>query len=51
SHSDGFAKFMTVGQTAWFVVQLLARKARRLPITELEIMMVAFAAMNVLIYF
>ncbi|KIK51327.1 hypothetical protein GYMLUDRAFT_181578 [Collybiopsis luxurians FD-317 M1] len=51
SHSDGFAKFIAVGQTAWFVVQLLARKARRLPITELEIMTVAFAAMNVLIYF
>ncbi|KIK51318.1 hypothetical protein GYMLUDRAFT_981701 [Collybiopsis luxurians FD-317 M1] len=51
SHSDGFGKLIAVGQTAWFVVQLLARKARRLPITELEIMTVAFAAMNVLIYF
>ncbi|KIK51321.1 hypothetical protein GYMLUDRAFT_181581 [Collybiopsis luxurians FD-317 M1] len=51
SHSDGFAKFIAVGQTAWFVVQLLARKARRLPITELEIMTVAFAAMSILIYF
>ncbi|KIK51314.1 hypothetical protein GYMLUDRAFT_181609 [Collybiopsis luxurians FD-317 M1] len=51
SHSDGFAKFIAVGQTAWFVVQLIARKARHLPITELEIMTVAFAAMNVLIYF
>ncbi|KIK51329.1 hypothetical protein GYMLUDRAFT_181605 [Collybiopsis luxurians FD-317 M1] len=51
SHSDGFAKFIAVGQTTWFMVQLLARITRRLPITELEIMTVAFAAMNVPIYF
>ncbi|KAE9405724.1 hypothetical protein BT96DRAFT_988230 [Gymnopus androsaceus JB14] len=50
SHSDGFAKFVAVGQTTWFVVQLLARYAETLPITELEIMTVAFAAMNFIIH-
>ena len=51
SHSDGFAKLIAVGQTTWFMVQLLARLTQHLPITELEIMTVAFAAMNILIYF
>ncbi|KIK54381.1 hypothetical protein GYMLUDRAFT_48747 [Collybiopsis luxurians FD-317 M1] len=51
SHRDGFAKLIALWQTTWFVVQLLARWARHLPITELEIMTVAFATMNVLIYF
>ncbi|KIK51380.1 hypothetical protein GYMLUDRAFT_252080 [Collybiopsis luxurians FD-317 M1] len=50
-HSDGFAKFVAVGQTTWFVVQLLARWVEGLPVTELEIMTLAFAAMNVLIYY
>ncbi|KIK67112.1 hypothetical protein GYMLUDRAFT_37148 [Collybiopsis luxurians FD-317 M1] len=35
----------------WFVVQLLARWARRLPVTQLETMTVAYAALNVLTYF
>ncbi|KIK61496.1 hypothetical protein GYMLUDRAFT_225169 [Collybiopsis luxurians FD-317 M1] len=51
SHTDGFAKLIAVWQTTWFVVQLLARLAQRLPITELETMTAAFAAMNVLLYF
>ncbi|KIK64587.1 hypothetical protein GYMLUDRAFT_160639, partial [Collybiopsis luxurians FD-317 M1] len=34
-----------------FVVQLLTRWVQHLPITELEIMTVAFAVMNILIYF
>ncbi|KIK61493.1 hypothetical protein GYMLUDRAFT_166351 [Collybiopsis luxurians FD-317 M1] len=51
SHRDGLGKLIAVWQTTWFIVQLLARLAQRLPITELEIMTVAFAAMNVLVYF
>ncbi|KAF5371552.1 hypothetical protein D9757_010364 [Collybiopsis confluens] len=49
--SDSFAKLIAVGQTIWFVVQLCARWATNLPITELEVMTLAFAAMNVPIYF
>ncbi|KAF5366085.1 hypothetical protein D9757_012383 [Collybiopsis confluens] len=49
--SDSFAKLIAVGQTTWFVVQLCARWATNLPITELEVMTLAFAAMNVPIYF
>ncbi|KAF9065718.1 hypothetical protein BDP27DRAFT_1549503, partial [Rhodocollybia butyracea] len=43
SHSDGFSKFITVAQTTWLVIQLLARVAQRLPATELEIMTAAYA--------
>ncbi|KAF5366083.1 hypothetical protein D9757_012385 [Collybiopsis confluens] len=49
--SDSFAKLIAVGQTIWFVVQLCARWATNLPITEMEVMTLAFAAMNVPIYF
>ncbi|KIK62344.1 hypothetical protein GYMLUDRAFT_243000 [Collybiopsis luxurians FD-317 M1] len=41
----------TVWQTTWFVAQLLARLTQGLPVTELEIMTVAFAAINILVYF
>ncbi|KAH7873936.1 uncharacterized protein C8R40DRAFT_336780 [Lentinula edodes] len=50
SHSDALAKFLAIGQTGWFVVQLVARRVENLSITVLEIMTVAFAAMNVMIY-
>ncbi|KIK53933.1 hypothetical protein GYMLUDRAFT_49111 [Collybiopsis luxurians FD-317 M1] len=51
SHSDGFSKLIAVMQTTWFVVQLFTRWAEGLAVTELEVMTLAFAAMNVLIYF
>ncbi|KAJ4474384.1 hypothetical protein J3R30DRAFT_3508426 [Lentinula aciculospora] len=51
SHSDGLSKLLAVGQTSWFVIQLLARRSQRLSIAELEIMTIAYAVMNVLIYF
>ncbi|KAE9391776.1 hypothetical protein BT96DRAFT_1000995 [Gymnopus androsaceus JB14] len=50
SRSDSFSKLVVVSQTTWFVVQLLARWANKLPITLLEVMTVAFAAMNIIIY-
>ncbi|KIK53938.1 hypothetical protein GYMLUDRAFT_178257, partial [Collybiopsis luxurians FD-317 M1] len=50
SHSDGFSKLIAVMQTAWFMVQLFARWAKGLPVMELKVMTLAFAAMNVLIY-
>ncbi|KIK54076.1 hypothetical protein GYMLUDRAFT_177907 [Collybiopsis luxurians FD-317 M1] len=51
SHNDGFSKLIAIMQTGWFVVQLFARWVEGLPVTELEVMTLAFAAMNVLIYF
>ncbi|KAJ3819747.1 hypothetical protein F5880DRAFT_1489196 [Lentinula raphanica] len=50
SHRDALAKSLAIGQTAWFVIQLVARRVEGLSIAALEIMTVAFAAMNVLIY-
>ncbi|KAF5373529.1 hypothetical protein D9757_010500 [Collybiopsis confluens] len=51
SDSDSFGKLIAVGQTAWFVIQLLTRWIEGLVVTELEVMTLAFAAMSVLIYF
>ncbi|KAF9072837.1 hypothetical protein BDP27DRAFT_1417605 [Rhodocollybia butyracea] len=51
SHSDAFSKFIAVAQTTWLVIQLVARAARGLPATELEIMTAAFVFMNLLLYF
>ncbi|KAF5366066.1 hypothetical protein D9757_012390 [Collybiopsis confluens] len=48
--SDISAKLIAVGQTTWFVVQLCARWVTNLPVTEMEAMTLAFAAMNVPIY-
>ncbi|KAF5375800.1 hypothetical protein D9757_011199 [Collybiopsis confluens] len=49
--SNSFAKLIAVAQTTWFVVQLCARWATNLPVTELEVMTLAFATMNLPIYF
>ena len=43
SKGDGLAKALVLGQTGWFMVQVLARAALHLDITELEIMTVAYA--------
>src|ERR1700748_2482116 len=44
--SKGFATF----QTGWFVIQCIARSVQGLPITELELITVAFATLNLVIY-
>lgn len=43
--SKGFAFF----QTSWFIVQCIARGHQHLPLTELEIVTLAFAALNIVI--
>ncbi|KIK53965.1 hypothetical protein GYMLUDRAFT_178282 [Collybiopsis luxurians FD-317 M1] len=50
-HRDVLGKLVAVSQTAWFMIQLAARSVEGLPITELEIMTLAFATMNVAIYY
>jgi hypothetical protein len=48
--SDGIAKAIVILQTSWFVVQCIARGFKHLPLTELEIVTLAYAMMNSFIY-
>jgi hypothetical protein len=51
SKSDGLAKLVVLVQTAWFTGQCLARVVQKLAITELEIVTLAYTALNGVIYF
>ncbi|KAF9471915.1 hypothetical protein BDN70DRAFT_998426 [Pholiota conissans] len=51
SKRDGLSKLIAMGQTAWFLAQCISRKAQGLVTTELELVTIAFAALNVFIYF
>jgi hypothetical protein len=48
--SDWTAKAIVILQTSWFIVQCIARGFRHLPLTELEIITLAYAMMNSFIY-
>ena len=48
--SDWLAKSLVLLQTSWFVVQCISRAKEHLPITHLEIVTLAYAAMNFVIY-
>ena len=48
--SDWLAKSLVLLQTSWFVMQCIARAKEHLPITHLEIVTLAYAAMNFVIY-
>ena len=50
SKSDGLAKSLILVQTSWFVMQCIARAIEHLPVTHLEIVTLAYAAMNFVIY-
>ncbi|KAF8648136.1 hypothetical protein AX16_006386 [Volvariella volvacea WC 439] len=47
---DILAKAIVVLQTLWFVVQCIARRVENLVLTELELVTLAFAALNTLTY-
>lgn len=51
SKGDGLSKAFVVGQCGWFILQLLSRWINGLAITEIEIVTLAFAALNGIIYF
>ena len=51
SKADSLAKTIVVGQTAWFIAQCLARGIQGLVFTQLEIVTLAFAVLNGLMYF
>ena len=48
--SDWLAKSLVLLQTSWFVMQCIARCIKHLPVTHLEIVTLAYAAMNFVIY-
>ncbi|KAF8648131.1 hypothetical protein AX16_006381 [Volvariella volvacea WC 439] len=47
---DLLAKLIVVLQTTWFVVQCIARRVEGLVLTELELVTLAFAALNAVTY-
>lgn len=50
SKSGSVAKFLTVAQTTWFILQFAERWAARQTRTQLEVMTVAYAILNIFIY-
>ena len=48
--SDWLAKSLVLLQTSWFTMQCIARGIKHLPVTHLEIVTLAYAAMNFVIY-
>jgi hypothetical protein len=50
SKGDAFAKGLAVVQVLWLIVQVISRAAKGLPISQLEIAVLAFSACAVLIY-
>ncbi|KAF4626782.1 hypothetical protein G7Y89_g11374 [Cudoniella acicularis] len=48
--TDTFARVITVTQISWMVLQVITRAARHLPISQLEIAVVAFAACAIIIF-
>ncbi|KAF8649023.1 hypothetical protein AX16_006065 [Volvariella volvacea WC 439] len=47
---DFLTKLVVVVQTSWFVIQCIARHAQGLVVTELELVTLAFATLNVITY-
>ena len=50
SKADIFSKGIVLLQTAWFIVQCISRFATKLAVTELEVVTLAFAALNAVTY-
>ncbi|KAI9448967.1 hypothetical protein F5148DRAFT_987816, partial [Russula earlei] len=50
SKGDAISKMLVILQTGWFVVQCIARGVEGLPVTELELVTVAFATLNFVMY-
>ncbi|KAG6915933.1 hypothetical protein DXG01_009227 [Tephrocybe rancida] len=51
SKGDLLAKSLVLLQVTWFILQVVARAAQRLDITELEVVTLAFAILNYFTYF
>ncbi|KAI0062817.1 hypothetical protein BV25DRAFT_1825373 [Artomyces pyxidatus] len=50
SHGDTLSKTLAVTQTLWFVIQCIARRVEHLPITQLEVMTLAYTTITVAMY-
>jgi hypothetical protein len=50
SRGDVLSKGLAIIQTGWFVLQCIARSVEHLPITELELVTLAFATLNFVTY-
>lgn len=50
SRGDGFWKALVILQTGWFVLQVVARGVERLPVTELELLTLGLAMLNLVTY-
>ncbi|KAF9525632.1 hypothetical protein CPB83DRAFT_771742, partial [Crepidotus variabilis] len=50
SKSDFISKSLTVFQSTWFIIQCVARGIQHLPMTEMELLAVALASLNGLMY-
>ncbi|KAF8649021.1 hypothetical protein AX16_006063 [Volvariella volvacea WC 439] len=51
SKGDFLSKVVVVMQTSWFVLQCITRRVQHLVLTELELVTLAFATLNIIIYF
>ncbi|KAI0059772.1 hypothetical protein BV25DRAFT_1828494 [Artomyces pyxidatus] len=50
SQGDALSKALAVVQTLWFIVQAIARRVEGLPITQLEVMTLAYTTITVVMY-
>ncbi|KAI9451575.1 hypothetical protein F5148DRAFT_961409, partial [Russula earlei] len=50
SKGEIVSKLLIILQTSWFVMQCIAQGVQGLPITELELVMVAFATLKFVMY-
>src|ERR1700688_1617164 len=50
SQGDILSKGLVIVQTGWFILQCIARRVEYIPITELELVTLAFAALNFVTY-
>ncbi|KDQ49497.1 hypothetical protein JAAARDRAFT_42807 [Jaapia argillacea MUCL 33604] len=50
SKRDALSKAVIMVQTAWFILQCIARLFEHLPITEIEVVTLAFTVLNLLTY-
>ena len=51
SKGDGLSKALAIVQTTWFIAQCISRKVQGFAITEIELVTVAFAFLNGIMYF
>ncbi|KUJ22820.1 uncharacterized protein LY89DRAFT_311399 [Mollisia scopiformis] len=50
SKSDGFVKAIAFSQILWDIIQIIVRAARKLPISQLELAVIAFAVCAMIMY-